>query len=308
MRQYLAQLIRYSGLPFLFRELLFRNRATIIVYHDPATEVFENHLAYLTQHFNIITLERLVTAIKDNAWTDIPAKSLVITFDDGHQGNFALLDILKKYDLPATIYACAGIVNTQRHYWFLDFAAQAGPLKWLPNQTRLDKIAAANGYDPEKPYPDRQALTYEEMTTMQANGFDFQGHTLLHPILTMCTDAASQREIADTKSQLEALLQTPVTHFAYPNGDYTGREINYVKQAGYHSARSIDVGWNGPRTNRYALKGMVISDDASLDEMVAQLCGIFPYIRYLRSGSLRGKHAVIQAKKSPALKGGVRGG
>jgi peptidoglycan/xylan/chitin deacetylase (PgdA/CDA1 family) len=119
---------------------------------------------------------------------------------------------------------------------------------------------------------------------------DFQSHTLWHPILTTCSDEESWHEIADSKRVLEDLLEQPVAHFAYPNGDYGEREMAYLQQAGYRSARTIDVGWNGPGTNPFALKSMVVSDDATLDAMIAQSHGLFPYLRYLRQGSLVGKH------------------
>lgn len=294
MRQFAAWLVRFSGLPFLFREVLFRNKATIIVYHDPSPEVFGVHLAYLTRRFNIISVERLVAAIEQDGWKNIPPKSLVITIDDGHLGNFALLETIEKFRVPVTIYACAGIVATQRHYWFLDFANLTEQLKPLPNRMRLKQLAAVNGYYPERGFTARQALSKAEIIDMQGQGIDFQSHTQFHPILTTCIDEECWSEIIESRKALEDLLQRRVTHFAYPNGDYGDREIAYLQQAGYRSARTIDVGWNGPQTNRYALKGMVISDDATLNEMVAQLCGIFPYFRYLRQGSWTGQHPVIQ--------------
>lgn len=290
MRQLLAFLIRFSGLPFLFREIIFRRRVTIIVYHDPSPEVFEAHLTYLIDRFDIIPLERLIEAIEENTWQKIPPKSLVITFDDGHRGNFALFDNIKRHKVPITIYACAGIVNTQRHYWFLDFADQAQRLKSLPNKARLKKISSVNGYTPEKDFAKRQALSKAEILDMKSQGVDFQSHTLLHPILTTCTDEECWLEIAGAKRVLEDLLEEPVAHFAYPNGDYGEREIAYLQKAGYRSARTSDMGWNGPNTDIYALKSMTISDDATLNEMAAQLCGIFPYFRFLRQGSFTGKH------------------
>jgi len=294
MRQLLALLVRFSGLPFLLREIIFRRRVTIIVYHDPSPKIFKAHLAYLIDRFNIIPLKQLVEAIEENNWQKIRPKSLVITFDDGHRGNFALLDIIKRHKVSVTIYACAGIVNTQRHYWFLDSADQAQRLKSLSNQVCLEQLASVSGYTPEKDFAERQALSKAEMLDMKRQGGDFQSHTLLHPILTNCTDEECWLEIAEAKRVLENLLEEPVAHFAYPNGDYSEREIAYLQKAGYRSARTIDMGWNGPNTNIYALKSMVISDDATLNEMIAQLYGIFPYFRYLRQGSFTGKHTVIQ--------------
>ena len=275
------------------REIIFKRKVTIVVYHDPSPEVFRAHLGYLKDRFNIIPLEQLVQAIEKNNWQEIPPKSLVITLDDGHRGNFDLLGVIEEYKVPMTIFACAGIVNTQRHYWFLDFADQAQQLKPLPSEVRIRQLASINGYTPEKEFVERQAISKAEMLEMKNQGVSFQSHTLLHPILTTCSDEACWLEIAGAKRVLEKLSGEPVTHFAYPNGDYSEREIAYLQKAGYRSARAIDVGWNGPNTNIYALKSMSISDDATLHEMIAQLHGIFPYFRYLQQGSISGKHRTI---------------
>ena len=294
MRQLLAGLVRFSGLPFLLREVVCRKRVTILVYHNPMPEVFEAHLAYLTRRFNIIRLEQLVEAIEKSDWQRIPAKSLVITFDDGHRGNWALLDILRRYRVPVTIYACAGIVNTHRHFWFLDFASQAQRLKQLAHQRRLKQLVCVDGYTPEKEFRERQALSQVEMLDMKRQGVDFQSHSLLHPVLTTCTEKECWTEIAEARRVLEDLGKEPVVHFAYPNGDYGEREIALLQKAGYRSARTVDAGWNGPHTNLYTLKSMTISDDATLNEMIAQLSGIFPYFRYLGQGSFTGRHPATE--------------
>jgi peptidoglycan/xylan/chitin deacetylase (PgdA/CDA1 family) len=289
MKQSLAALIRFSGLPFLVRETICRKRATIVVYHDPAPEVFEAHLAYLVEHFAIISLDQLVEAIEQHDWERVPPKSLCITFDDGHRRNFALLDLVKRYNVPITAYVCSGIVDTTRHYWFLDFADRAEGFKSLPNQVRLQRLAAENGYKPEEDFAERQALSKADMLEMKLHGVDFQSHTLFHPILVACSDEECWLEVSDSKKVLENLLGNPVEHFAYPNGDYGEREIAYMQKAGYRSARTVDAGWNGPDTNLYALKSMVVSDNSSLEQMIAQLHGI--NLRYLRQRSSAGKRS-----------------
>jgi len=298
MRQLFALLVRWSGLPILLREIIFRNRVTIVVYHDPSPERFELHLNYMVDRYNIIPLEQLVAAIEEQDWQKIPPKSLVITLDDGHRGNYALLDLIKKYKTPVTVYGCAGIINTRRHYWFLDCANQANQLKLLPNQVRLEHLKAANGFTPKKEFEVRQALSLDEILVMKRHNVDFQCHTLFHPILTNCSGEECWIEVEQAKQLLEELLEESILHFAYPNGNYREREIEYLRKAGYRSARTIEVGWNSLDTNIYALKSMVISDDAGLNEMIAQLCGVFPYSRYLRHGSSTGRRMTNEQNRS----------
>ena len=253
-----------------------------MMYHDPEPEIFETHLRYLKTHFNIISLKLLSTAIIEGNWRKIPSKSLIITFDDGHQGNFSLLPVIEKYNIPVTIYACSQLIGTHRHFWFLDFPNHGKQLKTLTNSERLKRLFVMNGYQPEKEFSQRQALSIEEVLRMKEAGIDFQSHTRTHPILTSCTDEECFKEIAGSKEELENLLQTPISHFAYPGGNYKKREMHYLQKFGYLSARSTDIGWNGPSTNIYALKVMPISDDATLNEMIAQLHGIFPFFRIIK--------------------------
>jgi len=60
---------------------------------------------------------------------------------------------------------------------------------------------------------------------------------------------------------------------AIPNGDYTEREVSHVTGAGYDSARTADIGWNGPSTSRFHLKIVSIGDHASVNMLAAHLGG-----------------------------------
>ena len=119
---------------------------------------------------------------------------------------------------------------------------------------------------------------------------NFQSHTKFHPILIRCTDIECKDEIESSKKFLTNLLNTEVEHFSYPNGDYSLREIGFVRKSGYISARSVDVGWNTIKSDPFKLKAMYVDDDASITTLDAQILGILGYLRYLRHGSFNGKH------------------
>ncbi|TNE59804.1 MAG: hypothetical protein EP344_08255, partial [Bacteroidetes bacterium] len=76
--------VRRAGLPFLVRELVQRNKVTILVLHDMAPEVAQPAFAYLDRHYNIISLNDYLEARLENQPGRIPPKALIITFDDGH--------------------------------------------------------------------------------------------------------------------------------------------------------------------------------------------------------------------------------
>lgn len=254
------------------------------MYHDPKPAVFAAHLKYLSKHYHFITLEQLVDAIRRKDASKLPPKSLVITFDDGHAGNYRLLPLFKAYGIRPVIYLCSQIVGANRHFWFMTSPLRKEKnvrerLKRLPNQERLARLKTAYGFEPDKPQPDRQALNRQELAEM-APYVDSQAHTRFHPILTTCDADECEQEIGGCQRDLEAMLGRKPLHFSYPNGDYTRREIELVKQYGYQSARTSDAGWNDINTDPYCLKAMDIANDASVNQLVAQMCGAFQFLKY----------------------------
>ena len=302
IKQIFALIIRFSGIPLLIREVLCRNRVTIAMYHNPNPGVFARHLKFLSRHYNFLPLERLVSAIRSGDWSHILPKSLVITLDDGHLGNYELLPLFRVYNIVPTIYLCTQIINTNRHLWFRADGIRGGhlkkyreSLKKLPNQQRLARLKKEYDFEPQKPFSERHTLNRDELTEM-ASDVDFQVHSRFHPILTACTDTECEQEIRGSKQDLERLLNITPTHFCYPNGDYTERESGIVKQAGYKSARTSDCGWNDHATHPYRLKAMDISDDACISQLVAQMSGAFQYLKYALKGRFDGRHPTILPK------------
>ena len=280
MRNFLKNIVAFVicllGIPFLIREWICRNRFAILMYHDPKPTTFAKHIAYLSRYYTVISLDTLVSAIQRKDFSQIPSKSVVITIDDGHAGNFELLPIFKRYRIRPTLYVCTQIVNTHRHFWFeIDGQSKAEKemLKRLSNVERLAHLKRTAGFEPEKTYPDRQALNIAEMKEM-GSSIDFQPHTRFHSILPHCTEIECKQEIIESKTDLESLLGVECLHFSYPNGDYTEREMEIVKAGGFRSARTTEIGWNTLDTSPYRLKAIPITDDAGLMRFRAELTTI----------------------------------
>ena len=280
MRQFLknviASVIYLSGMPFLIREWLCRDKVAILMYHDAEPVVFRKHLAYLARHYTFISLDRLVDAIYQSDFSQIPPKSLVMTIDDGHAGNFALLPIFKEFGLRPTLYVCTQLINTHRHFWFKIAGISKkdkAQLKRITNEERLARLKQDAAFEQEKEFLERQALNLAELTAM-APHVDFQPHTQFHPILPQCTATECEQEILESKRDLERLLGGTCNHFSYPNGDYSAREIAVVTAAGFRSARTTEIGWNTVKTAPYRLKSIPMTDDAGFLLFRAELTGI----------------------------------
>jgi len=101
----------------------------ILMYHRIANdktklcvtpEMFEKHLQYLKQNYNVINFWELYknpNEINDN--------SVIITFDDGYLDNYTnALPLLKKYNLPATVFLVTDLIGKTNEW-------DAGDLKLL---------------------------------------------------------------------------------------------------------------------------------------------------------------------------------
>ena len=271
-----AFVIYFLGIPWLVREWICRNKVTILLYHDVSSKVFENHIKYLIRNYNIISLETLVSAIYNQDFTELSKKSVVITLDDGYADNVKLLPILHKYAIRPTIYVCTQIINTNRHFWFKIKGLskkEKEHLKRIPNEQRITFLKDFSNFEPIIEYNDRQALNIEELKQMM-DSVDFQPHTQTHPILTNCAELECKQEILESKKDLETMLDLDCLHFSYPNGDYTEREIDILKESGYRSARTTDIGWNTITTSPYRLKAIPITDSAGHIRFCAEMTSI----------------------------------
>jgi peptidoglycan/xylan/chitin deacetylase (PgdA/CDA1 family) len=272
-------LLRYSGLPWLIRETLQRHVITILLYHDVEPKIFRQQIAFLRKRYSIISLQDILRLRDSSNPPPLPAKAMVITFDDGHCGNFALLETLVQSKVPATIFLCSGIVGTNRRYWFKNDLPRAEliALKAVPDSERLRRLRD-QGFEDECEYDQRQALSWHEVLAMKPH-VDFQSHTVSHPILPKCNDDKSRRELAESKRQLEEKLGAEINSVAYPNGDYSGREVELARSLGYRCALTEDFGFNTSRTDPFRLKRIWINDAAGANEMIVRSCGLWGALR-----------------------------
>lgn len=85
-----------------------------------------------------------------------------------------------------------------------------------------------------------------QLRSLHAAGMEIGGHTAHHPILAALDDAAARADMAAGKARLEALLDAPVSLFAYPNGkpgrDYDARHAAMAAALGFTAAVSTAPG------------------------------------------------------------------
>lgn len=275
----LYKILRYTGLPILLRELFQRNKVTILMFHDIGKEPAQKAFEYLLKNYNVIGLNEYIEANKKKNHC-LPKKALIITFDDGHIGNFELLPIIKDLQIPVTIFLCSEIINTKRHFWFLfdPLKMSKSDLKKLPNAERL-KIMSVWGFEQTKEFDRRQALTDQQIKEM-APYVNFQSHTRFHPNLSKCEDKESFEEIEGSKISLEDHYGFHINSIAYPSGDYVDNTIHITKKAGYSCGLTVDHGYNDLHSDLYKLKRLSVNDTSDLNELIVKASGLWAYLKF----------------------------
>jgi peptidoglycan/xylan/chitin deacetylase (PgdA/CDA1 family) len=242
-KEFIAFCLRFSGISWLIRNWICKDKISIIVYHNPTPEALECHLAYLLKYYQLITLQEFVDTVESKGSAGIFKPCMVMTIDDGHAGNYHLLNIFKKYRVMPTIYLSSHIVDTHRHFWPSRVAGAKNSCKHLPHEDFLSRLETEFGVTPDQEFDYRQALNLREIAEM-SSWVDFQCHGKYHFSLTICDNKTALEEISGSKKALEEMLGKKCDHFAFPFGDYSRREVEFLKQNGFKSGRTTDPGWN----------------------------------------------------------------
>ena len=146
LEKLLALTLSYSG---LIRSIRNKGKkyAKILLFHSVSNRcdkfskgpsdtwisdsLFVKHLDYLRKYYHIISLQELVESLNEGK---IQERSVVITFDDGFADNYHFAyPILKKYQIPATIFLATEAVDNRKPLWIQKF-------NYLINEFGVDKI------------------------------------------------------------------------------------------------------------------------------------------------------------------------
>jgi peptidoglycan/xylan/chitin deacetylase (PgdA/CDA1 family) len=79
-------------------------------------KIFEKQIRYLQNYYQLINLPDLK---KDSKYSRDKKDFVVLTFDDGYYDNYKFaFPILRKYNIPATIFVTTGYIGTNKMLWW----------------------------------------------------------------------------------------------------------------------------------------------------------------------------------------------
>ena len=170
----------------------------VLMYHkvtengapDPLTvtvQDIEKQFIHLKRHnYSAIFLSELIESV--NNYIPLPAKPVLLTFDDGYKDNFtALYPLLKKYNYRANIFLVSEFVNT---------------------------VNALGEY-----------LTTKDISNMDTNHVQYGLHTVNHKNYTNISIDEIDNDIKNCKQQLSDLDVSYQPCLAYTFGSYPKNDI-----------------------------------------------------------------------------------
>ena len=112
---------------------------------------------------------------------------------------------------------------------YADFATTAAPIM------KALGITATN-YVPTGLVGQDRYMSWADIQSLDAAGFEMAAHTEMHVDLSKATYSRAKLEIEGAKADLESHLGHQVVDFAYPYGGFNKSVVELVREAGYWSA------------------------------------------------------------------------
>lgn len=192
---------------------------------------FAGQMTWLKAHgYHTLTQHQLLDGLLGGE--PLPAKPVVITFDDGYRDVLGKASpVIHRLGLHATEYVISGRLH---------------------------------GTDPS-------FLTVPQLRVLEQRGIEIGSHTVTHADLPILSDAQAYHELTASKRTLERAVGHPVPWFAYPYGAYDDRVVGLVAKAGYELAVTTKSGSCQSSARPLELERMEVLDSTGVSGFAAML-------------------------------------
>jgi peptidoglycan/xylan/chitin deacetylase (PgdA/CDA1 family) len=258
---------------------LMRQRCTVLLYHSVAADgvspfmnadTFRAHMSMLRDEFNVVTADAYRRSLAGQ--TTLPRRSVLITFDDGFENSFTVVQpIMRALGLPWVLFTTtislrdpgAMLWMTKLRAVCLFAATEVLTIldqDWTLGETRADRLQTYKrlnrwiaGHPTAEVMPAVLALIEthwpsvpadyvrhycrlvdsEQLCELARSGLVEIGcHTRSHPFMPRLTAESLREEVVGALEDLRAVLGRRPTMFSYPSGLYGAREIRALANAG----------------------------------------------------------------------------
>lgn len=263
----------------------------VIFFPETSTKSFEQQMKHISENYKVIPLCALVDRITHKK--DI-TNYMAVTIDDGYRDNYTnAFPILKKFDLPATIFLISNCIETGQAPWFMNFREAfyktsknratirvnheklelnldtldsrfmasnivMASMRACPDEImreNLPEIYESLGHTLPGAFTNIM-LTWDQIREMNNHGISFGAHTHTHPILSRLSVSDAEQEIQVSKEIIQGRLNSEVIGFAYPVGgkDHIRPELPQIlKKNGFSYAVTTSTGKITYKSNPFQL-------------------------------------------------------
>ena len=240
-------------------------RLPILMYHSVSVErqegvgsyyrtvtnpdVFARHMALLkSEGYLGVTLSTGLNVLNRGVYRG--AKLIVITFDDGFRDfHTAAFPILQQHGFGATVFLPTAFIGDERQQ-----------------------------------FKSRECMTWSEVRELHRAGVEFGSHTVNHPRLVDLDWLDIERELCDSRREIEVRLETTTRTFAYPfafpQGDkrFANRFRQLLCKTGYESCVTTEIGRTRPGDDRLRLCRLPANSDDDDRLLSAKLAGGYDWV------------------------------
>jgi len=236
---------------------------------EVSPEFFESLIIqYQSAGYKFVPLDEIVSTKLHQYRYPWQHKFIHITFDDGFEDIYQYaFPILKKYNIPFTIYLSTDIIDNKALVWWLSLEkiiltndeiyladdtmyycktkttkkeTFTVLLQAIFNSAETPSVVFQRLFSSYQTYFEtgyNQTLTDIEIKEMIDSGLCTIGaHAVSHPILTKLDTEQCNYEIYHSKKILKERFGVPVEHFSYPYSFWNEQVKECVNQAGYRTA------------------------------------------------------------------------
>jgi peptidoglycan/xylan/chitin deacetylase (PgdA/CDA1 family) len=162
------------------------------------TEVFWRQVRFLRGHYRIVGLAEAAERLRSGK---VEAPTLALTFDDGYADNFVnLRAVAEETGIPVALFVATHRVEVHREF---QHDLDGGTRNFLP-------------------------LTWAQIRYWSDRGAEFGSHTSTHFDCGSSDRASLEREMVESKRDLESHLGKPVREFAFPFGERQNMSMEAV--------------------------------------------------------------------------------
>ena len=269
-------------------------------------ESFDHQMRHLVKNYDVISMDEMVARYEKGP----PRFGVVVTFDDGYKDNLRwAYPILKAHRIPALIYITTRFLEGDTRLWWFTLwrhileinhvrlVVDKKELHWnvgmlqekrecfeeirrllLKNDKKGQEaiLSQVVGDRQSTQYPDL-CLSPKEIQMMDREGLVAIGsHCHSHDSLASLSENDVFYEISRSKGILEALLEKPVRHLAYPygnRGDASRREAIVAERSGFKTGVTTVTGLVNRKKDPYLWPRLLFHEGTDSKMMDVLLSG-----------------------------------